>query len=208
MACLQIYQELLSLATYLRVHSNSKEVSYLSWQNKYPNLKTTCHNKLNFFSWTKLLENLLLVKYFISVVVALRNLGNVFQIKPWSAFLDYLEAQILKNLLLGANHGGTFVGSMYVPVCPPKIWICHCMRQSTQYNSILCLPQQFTSKSELKIPSMKNLIHNWADLKLSATDIDLVEWFLLVYEEINVSSIANTFFLDQLNILRQLFYKH
>ena len=30
MACLQIYQELLSLATFLRVHSNSKEVSYLS----------------------------------------------------------------------------------------------------------------------------------------------------------------------------------
>ena len=30
MACLQIHQELLSLATFLRVHSNSKEVSYLS----------------------------------------------------------------------------------------------------------------------------------------------------------------------------------
>ena len=30
MACLQIYRELLSLATFLRVHSNSKEVSYLS----------------------------------------------------------------------------------------------------------------------------------------------------------------------------------
>ena len=29
--CLQIYRELLSLATFLRVHSNSKEVSYL-WE--------------------------------------------------------------------------------------------------------------------------------------------------------------------------------
>ena len=55
---------------------------------------------------------------------------------------------------------------------------------------------------------MKNVIHNWADLKLLATDIDLVGWFLPVDEEINVSSISNTFYLDQLNILRQLFYKH
>ena len=39
MACLQIYRELLSLTTFLRVHSNSKEVSYLSWQNAYSNLK-------------------------------------------------------------------------------------------------------------------------------------------------------------------------
>ena len=30
MACLQIYRELLSLTTFLRVPSNSKEVSYLS----------------------------------------------------------------------------------------------------------------------------------------------------------------------------------
>ena len=29
MACLQIYQELLSLVTFLRVHSNSKEVLFL-----------------------------------------------------------------------------------------------------------------------------------------------------------------------------------
>ena len=39
MACLQIYQELLSLVTFLWVHSNSKEISYLYWQNTYPNLK-------------------------------------------------------------------------------------------------------------------------------------------------------------------------
>ena len=50
-----------------RVHSNSKELSYLSWQNTYPNLKTACHIKLKFFFWTKLLENLLLAKYLISV---------------------------------------------------------------------------------------------------------------------------------------------
>ena len=78
MACLQIYRELLSLATFLRVHSNSKEVSYLSWQNTYPNLKTTCHIKLKFFLWTKLLENLLHAKYLISVAAPLLKL-NAFR---------------------------------------------------------------------------------------------------------------------------------
>ena len=63
----KIYRELLSLATFLRVYSNSKEVSYLYWQNRYSNLKSTCHTKLKFFLWTKLLENLLLAKYLISV---------------------------------------------------------------------------------------------------------------------------------------------
>ena len=65
-ACLQIYQELLSLMTFLWVHSNSKEVSYLSWQNTYSSLKATCDIKLKCFLWTKLLENLLLAKYLIS----------------------------------------------------------------------------------------------------------------------------------------------
>ena len=63
MACLRIYRELLSLTIFLRVHSNSKEVSYLSWQNTYPNLKTTCHIKLKFFEWTKLPENLKKMSY-------------------------------------------------------------------------------------------------------------------------------------------------
>ena len=34
MAYLQFYQELLS--NFLRLYSNPKEVSYLSWKNKYP----------------------------------------------------------------------------------------------------------------------------------------------------------------------------
>ena len=71
MASLQIYRKLLSLATFLRVHSNSEEASYLSWQNTYPNLETTCHIKLKFFLWTKLLADLLLSKYIISVAVPL-----------------------------------------------------------------------------------------------------------------------------------------
>ena len=71
MACLQIYRELLSIATFLRVHSNSKEVSCLSWENTYPNLKATFHIKLKLFLWTKRLENLLLAKYLISVATPL-----------------------------------------------------------------------------------------------------------------------------------------
>ena len=54
-----------------RFHWNSKEVSYLSWQKKYPNLKTTCHIKLKLFLWTKLDEILLLAKYLIFFTAAL-----------------------------------------------------------------------------------------------------------------------------------------
>ena len=42
------------------VHSNSEDVSYLSCQNTYLNLKTTCHTKLKLLLWTKLIENFLL----------------------------------------------------------------------------------------------------------------------------------------------------
>ena len=48
---------------------------------RYPNLKTTCHIKVKFFVWTKLLENLLQAKHFISVAAPLNN-----QI-TWSAHL-------------------------------------------------------------------------------------------------------------------------
>ena len=71
MAYLQIHRELLSVTTFLRVHSNSEEVSCLFWQNTYANLKTTCRIKLKFFLWTNLLENLLLAKYLISVAAPL-----------------------------------------------------------------------------------------------------------------------------------------
>ena len=65
--CLQISWEFFALITLLQIHSNSKEVSYLFWQNTYPNLKTTYHIELKCFWWTKFLENLLLAKYLISV---------------------------------------------------------------------------------------------------------------------------------------------
>ena len=55
------------LTTFRRFHSNSQEVSYLPWQNKYSNQKTVFHIKPIFFLWIKLLENLLLGKYFVFV---------------------------------------------------------------------------------------------------------------------------------------------
>ena len=68
----KICHKLLSLATFLPIHSNSKEVSYHPEQNLYPNLKTICHIKSKFFLWTKLLENFLFAKYFMSVAAPLR----------------------------------------------------------------------------------------------------------------------------------------
>ena len=63
--------------TFRRVHSSSKEVSYLPLWNKCSNLKTTCHIKkgfwyhMKFSLWTKLLENAQLEKYIISVAATL-----------------------------------------------------------------------------------------------------------------------------------------
>ena len=70
------------LATFLQVHSNSKEVSYISWQNKYPNLKITYYIKPKFFMWTKLPKNLLLAKYLIYVATTLINKKYVLK-KYW-----------------------------------------------------------------------------------------------------------------------------
>ena len=130
MACLQIYRELLSLTTFLRVHSNSKEVSYLSWQNTHPNLKTTCHIKLKFFLWTKLLENLLLAKYLISVATPLNKsrdaylriteyyvsqfLFSFFSDKTFFSFFPFFHFCIISLLLLPVcldvmSHANNFV---------------------------------------------------------------------------------------------------
>ena len=48
------------------------DFSHSSFKSRrYPNLETTCHNRLNFFLWTKLFENLLLARYIMSVVAPL-----------------------------------------------------------------------------------------------------------------------------------------
>ena len=60
--------------------------------------------------------------------VNLSNLENVLQRnlrteRAGSAFLEHLEAQIWKVFLLSANLGGSFVSSIYVSLCPKKLWI-------------------------------------------------------------------------------------
>ena len=101
MVCLQIYRESLTLATFHRVHSNSKELSYLSWQNKYPNLKTINHIRPNFFLWTKLPKNLLLTKYLLSVEATLilgANLANILK------KLSYLTCSCTFHIILRNYH--------------------------------------------------------------------------------------------------------
>ena len=71
MAFLQIYENYCRLKLFSDFIQTQQEVSYLSWQNTYPNLKTTCYIKLKCFLWTKHLENLLFAKYLISVTVTL-----------------------------------------------------------------------------------------------------------------------------------------
>ena len=62
-------QELLSLGTFLQVHSNSKRYSTSLDKMHILTWELTCHVKLKFFLWTKPLENLLLAKYLISATV-------------------------------------------------------------------------------------------------------------------------------------------
>ena len=90
------------LTTFLRVHSNSKETSYLSWQNKYPNLKTTCHIKANIFLWPKLPKNLLLAKCFRSVTAALIRIYYQFcglkcLCNFWNPYFKYIQSFFYKS---------------------------------------------------------------------------------------------------------------
>ena len=60
----------------------------------------------------------------------LSNLTNVLQscLRTESAGECIFRAsgeQILKTFLLSDNNGGAFVGLIYVPVCPKKLWIRH-----------------------------------------------------------------------------------
>ena len=48
-----------------------KELPHLLWQNKYSNLKTTCHINPKWSLWAKLLGNSILMKYYLSVAAAL-----------------------------------------------------------------------------------------------------------------------------------------
>ena len=44
-----VYKFTKNCQIYRQMHCQILRLSYLSWQNMYPNLETTCHIKLNFF---------------------------------------------------------------------------------------------------------------------------------------------------------------
>ena len=96
----------LLLETFLRVHSNSKEVPYLYWQSRYPNFKTTCHIKLKFFLWNKLLEGLLPPKYLMSVAVTVKFVCYFLYLtirKPSQNYVKYYLYQTLFGFLWNSN---------------------------------------------------------------------------------------------------------
>ena len=67
---------------------------FIQTQERYPNLKATCHMKLKCFLWTKLLENLLLAQYLMSVAAPLTACNFVFCI--WMFHLS--QSKTSKNL--------------------------------------------------------------------------------------------------------------
>ena len=71
-----------------------KRVSYLSWQNTYPKLKTTSHIKLKFFWWTKLIENSLFAKYIISVAAPLIAVRKSFCLKFPTSKYEQIEKNV------------------------------------------------------------------------------------------------------------------
>ena len=64
---------------------------FIQTKKRYPtalDLKTTCHIKLKFFMWTKLLESLMLAKYFISVTVTL-IIQTSFLVTSYKCYAKY-----------------------------------------------------------------------------------------------------------------------
>ena len=87
-----------------------KEISYLSWQNIYPNLKTTCHIKLKIFLWTKLLENLLIAKYLISVTVPLKFKGY----SKVNSLCNHCYVPVHQNKFFKLNFSNDFLFSYHL----------------------------------------------------------------------------------------------
>ena len=123
MACLQICRELLLLAIFLRVHSNSKEVTYFPWQNTYPNLKTTCQIKLKFFLWTELLENLLHAFNYSSILSGTKwlnsmlrlmscNLMSISATSRWNLGTSIFNCNTLNKLLAKAFVDVWFINNL------------------------------------------------------------------------------------------------
>ena len=76
-----LFTNLLRIIVVCDFSPSSFKLTYLSWQNRYLTLKTTCKIKLKFFLWTKLLKRLLFAKYLISVAETL--------MKPFESTWDF-----------------------------------------------------------------------------------------------------------------------
>ena len=86
--------------------------SHTNFLFEYLNFLKIIHEKEFFIMWAYVIWKLFYQEIFE-------------QSKPGTAFWEYLEAQILKIYSVIANHGGTFMGSMCVLVCPKRPWIHH-----------------------------------------------------------------------------------
>ena len=83
---------------------NSEKVSCFSWQNTYPNFKTTCHIKLKYFLSTKPLENLTLAKYLMPFTATL--IINIWKGKRESE--KKRDFNWMKNFKVESRHLKTF----------------------------------------------------------------------------------------------------
>ena len=112
----------MSLPTFLQAHSNSKEGSYIYWQNRYSNLKTTFHIELNFFLWTESLESLLLWKYLISVAATLSKDFKCFLLELFELYSCCTLKNCYKWLNFNLHHSLINKGISELSESIWKIW--------------------------------------------------------------------------------------
>ena len=86
--------------------------------------------------------------------VNLSNLKNVLQrnLRTFTARQCIFGASGGANFLAQRKSGGTLVDSMYVPVCPKKLWIRHCRRKLIRIRKIL-----FEIKEEVELRETKKM---------------------------------------------------
>ena len=97
--------------------------------------------------------------------VNLSNLKNVLQRhlrigRAGDCHLRIPEGTILKMFQLSANHGGAIVHSMYLPVCPIRLWIRHCCKIFS-FREIFCWHRQIE-----KMQDFSNIYHQIIDVLL------------------------------------------
>ena len=90
---------------------------FIQTQKSHPNLKTGCYIKLKFFFWTKLLENLLLAKYIISVAPSVNEDVVNNNIKEGKYCSDMMKKNLNKEILMTEENNEDL--KIYI-----KCWIC------------------------------------------------------------------------------------